>query len=107
MGYPIVYVRRVAAAPFPDAPDPRDRRPVQIASRVPVMWADASRASTAIASATASTGTHPLRSLPGIAARFAGVSMVLGSTAFTVIPWPEVSWESAWVNAIAPALATV
>ena len=71
------------------------------------MCPEASRASTAIASATASTGTQPFRSLSGMAARFAGVSIVLGSTAFTVIPWGCVSWESAWVNAIAPALATV
>jgi hypothetical protein len=58
----------------------------QIASSVPVMWPDASRASTAIPSATASTGTQPFRSLSGIAARFASVSMVLGNTAFTVMP---------------------
>src|SRR5439155_27213459 len=78
-----------------------------IARRVPVIWADASRARTAIASATASTGTQPFRSLSGIAARFAGVSMVLGRTAFTVIPLGRVSWASAWVRAITPALATV
>src|SRR5262244_3185343 len=106
MAYPIVYG---TPAPFRwgfrsfGAPDGA----LQIASRVPVMWADASRARTAMASATASTGTQPLRSLSAIAARFAGVSIVLGSTALTVIPWGCVSWASAWVNAIAPALATV
>src|SRR6266403_2360078 len=106
MGYPIVYGEQATPDRVFGRPDPQTAA-LQIASRAPVMWADASRASIAIASATASTGTHPLRSLSGIAARFAGVSMVLGSTALTVIPWGCVSWESAWVNAIAPALATV
>src|SRR3970282_1619745 len=47
------------------------------------MWPDSGRTSTAIASATASTGTQPRRSASGIAARFAGGSMVVRSTAFT------------------------
>ncbi len=95
MGYPIVYGRiGFRGARFRNAPEGGDGTP-QIARRVPVMCADASRESTAIASATASTGTQPFRSLSGIAARFAGVSMVLGSTAFTVMPCARVSWDSA------------
>ena len=78
-----------------------------MASSVPVMCAEASRARTAIASATDSTGTQPERSAFGIAARFAGVSMVLGSTAFTVTPCSRVSWARACVNAMTPAFATV
>ncbi len=66
------------------------------------MWADCSRASIAIASATASTGTQPRRSLSGIAARFAGVSIVLGSTAFTVTPWGPSSRARAWARAMTP-----
>src|SRR6266403_4597898 len=100
MGYPIVYGEQATPGRVFGRPDPQTAA-LQIASRAPVMWADSGRASVAIASATASTGTHPLRSLSGIAARFAGVSMVLGSTAFTVTPCSLVSWASACASAIA------
>ena len=50
------------------------------------MWPDDSAARNAMAPATASTGTQVFGSTPGMAARLAGVSIVLGSTAFTVTP---------------------
>ena len=61
----------------------------------------------ATASATASTGTQVCGSTSGMDARLAGVSIVLGSTAFTVTPRPRVSAASACTNVITPALATV
>ena len=61
----------------------------------------------AITTATVSTGTQPARSLSGMAARLAGVSMVLGRTQLTVIPLAWSSRARAWVKAITPALATV
>src|SRR5207244_7554153 len=73
----------------------------------PVTWADSSRTRKAIASATLSTGTQPWRSLSGMAARFAGVSIVLGSTEFTVTPCPRISWASAWTKVMTPAFDTV
>src|SRR5207244_9362989 len=42
-----------------------------------------------------------------MAARLAGVSIVLGRTELTVIPWGCSSRARAWVNAMTPALAVV
>jgi len=58
-------------------------------------------------SATASVLTQPERSASGMARRLAAVSMVLGITALTVIPWPRTSWARAWVRAMIALLATV
>ena len=52
----------------------------------PIANAASSEARKAITCATASVVTQPERSASGIAARLAGVSMVLGRTAFTVMP---------------------
>src|SRR4029077_16438775 len=77
----------------------------QICSSVPVTWPALSAASAATASATAGTGTQPLGSTFGIAARLAGVSIVLGATALTVTPRSFTSWVSACISAMTPALA--
>ena len=74
---------------------------------MPVTWPEDSAARYAIASATDPTGTQVFGSTSGIAARLAGVSMVLGSTALTVTPRPRVSTASACTNAITAAFATV
>ncbi len=58
-------------------------------------------------SATASVVTQPERSASGIALRLAGVSMVLGSTALTVMPCGRSSWARACVSAITALLETV
>src|SRR2546426_258953 len=78
----------------------------QICSSVPVTWPALSAASAATASATAVTGTHVLGSTFGMAARLAGVSIVLGATALTVTPRALTSCDSACMSAITPALAT-
>ena len=59
------------------------------------------------AAATASVLTQPDRSASGIAARLPGVSMVLGTTAFTVMPCARTSWASAWVSVMTAAFDTV
>src|SRR5262249_59466954 len=76
----------------------------QIARSVPVTCPLDSAARYATASATAVTGVHVRGSTSGIAARLAGVSIVLGSTALTVTPRLRVSWASACTKAVTPPL---
>ena len=67
-------------------------------------WGDASDAITA---ATCSTFGQREKSALGIAARFAGVSMSDGTTAFTQIPSTQTSSESACVKVAPAALEAV
>jgi hypothetical protein len=57
--------------------------------------------------ATSSTFGQAAKSAFGIAARFAGVSMIEGATAFTQMPSLATSSASAWVNPARPALVAV
>src|SRR5262249_56983773 len=75
-------------------------QPCQTATQVPVTAEADSEARYAITSATASVLTHVDRSASGIARRLPGVSMVLGSTAFTVMPCDRSSRASAFVSAM-------
>ena len=56
--------------------------------------------------ASCAGGTHVSKSASGIPARFPGVSMTEGTTAFTVIPESRVSSAITSVSASTPALAT-
>src|SRR5262245_34942542 len=64
----------------------RERDVGQTGTAAPDTTTAASDARYAMTSATASVLTHPERSASGMAWRLAGVSMVLGRTAFTVMP---------------------
>src|SRR5207244_3205934 len=75
------------------------RRAAQTMTSVPVTSAAAGEARNRIACATDSGFTHFDTSAPGMARRFASVSMVLGRTAFTVTRWGRASCASAAVSA--------
>jgi hypothetical protein len=72
-------------------------------TKAPLVMAAASPARNSITRATAAGCTHFVKSAVGIAVRLASVSIVDGSTAFTVTPVPWSSWARLRAIARTPA----
>src|SRR5262245_36956384 len=76
----------------------RQRRVYPIGISAPLIWLAASEARKVNVCAMESGRTHLDGSAAGIARLLAGVSIVLGKTAFTVTPEPSSSKDSVRIN---------